>query len=137
MECSVAGTTTLDREWLFSYLYVLNLKIVVVLKASRAVLIRRFSLNEAPFRLFKFISDYCLIIFFNIIAIFFWINSIQIICSIQIVHTLVQPTLVIRCIQPDWGFFFKNCDQSLIKERWRSGNTPIGKHLVNYFTISN
>ena len=30
----------------------------VVLKASRAVPIRRFSLNEAPLRLFKFISDY-------------------------------------------------------------------------------
>ena len=41
---------------LFSY--VLNLKIDVVLKASRAILIRRFSLNEAPFGLFKFISDY-------------------------------------------------------------------------------
>ena len=40
----VAGTTTLDREWLFSYL--LNLKIDVVLKASRAVVIRRFSLNK-------------------------------------------------------------------------------------------
>jgi hypothetical protein len=41
---------------LFSY--VLNLKIDVVLKASRAVAIRRFSLNEAPLVLFKFISDY-------------------------------------------------------------------------------
>ena len=41
---------------LFSY--VLNLKIDVVLKASRAVVIRRFSLNEAPLGLFKFISDY-------------------------------------------------------------------------------
>jgi hypothetical protein len=34
------------------------LKIDVVLKASRAVVIRRFSLNEAPLGLFKFISDY-------------------------------------------------------------------------------
>jgi hypothetical protein len=51
-----AGTTTLDREWLFSY--VLNLKIVVVLKALRAVVIRRFSLNAISLRLFKFISDY-------------------------------------------------------------------------------
>jgi hypothetical protein len=41
---------------LFSY--VLNLKIDVFLKASRAVVIRRFSLNEAPLGLFKFISDY-------------------------------------------------------------------------------
>jgi hypothetical protein len=41
---------------LFSY--VLNLKIEVVLKASRAILIRRFSLNEAPLGLFKFISYY-------------------------------------------------------------------------------
>ena len=56
---------------LFSY--ALNLKIDVVLKASRAILIRRFSLNEAPLGLFKFISDYLpyfekKYIFFNIIA---------------------------------------------------------------------
>ena len=41
---------------LFSY--VLNMEIDVVPKASRAVVIRRFSLNEAPLGLFKFISDY-------------------------------------------------------------------------------
>ena len=41
-----------------SFPYVLNLKIDVVLKASRAVVIMRFSLNEAPLVLFKFISDY-------------------------------------------------------------------------------
>ena len=41
---------------LFSY--ILNLKIDVVPKASRAVVIMRFSLNEAPLELFKFISDY-------------------------------------------------------------------------------
>ena len=41
---------------LFSY--VLNLKIDVVLKALRAILISRFSLNEAPLGLFKYISDY-------------------------------------------------------------------------------
>ena len=40
------------------YSNVLNLKIDVVPKASRAVVIRRFSLNEAPMGLFKFISDY-------------------------------------------------------------------------------
>ena len=42
----------------FSYVHVLNLKMDVVPKASRAVVIRRFSLNEAPLGLFKFISDY-------------------------------------------------------------------------------
>ena len=41
---------------LFSY--VLNLKIDVVPKASRAVVIRRFSLNEKPLGLFKFTFDY-------------------------------------------------------------------------------
>ena len=56
-----------------------NLKIDVVLKASRAVVIRWFSLNEAPFGLFKFISDYLpyfkqINIFFNIIAKKVWIN---------------------------------------------------------------
>jgi hypothetical protein len=40
------------------FVYVLNLKIDVVLKVSRAVVIRRFSLNEAPLELFKYISDY-------------------------------------------------------------------------------
>ena len=56
---------------LFSY--VLNLKIDVVLKTSRAVVIWRFSLNKAPLGLFKFISDYLpyfqkINIFFNIIT---------------------------------------------------------------------
>jgi hypothetical protein len=56
---------------LFSY--VLNLKIDVVPKASRAVVIRRFCLNEAPLGLFKSIPDYLpyfgkINIFFNIIA---------------------------------------------------------------------
>jgi hypothetical protein len=50
-----------------------NLKIDVVPKASRAVVIRRFSLNEVPLGLFKFISDYLpyfekINIFFNIIT---------------------------------------------------------------------
>ena len=50
-----------------------NLKIDVVLKASRAVVIRCFSLYEAPLGLFKFISDYLpylekITIYFNIIA---------------------------------------------------------------------
>jgi hypothetical protein len=38
--------------------YVLNLKIDIVLKALRAAVIKRFSLNETPLGLFKFISDY-------------------------------------------------------------------------------
>ena len=40
------------------FVNVLNLKIYVVLKASHAIVIRWFSLNEAPLGLFKFISDY-------------------------------------------------------------------------------
>jgi len=52
--------------------YVRNLTLDVVLKASRAVVIGSFSLNEAPLGLFKFISDYLpyfekINIFFNII----------------------------------------------------------------------
>ena len=43
---------------LSTFSYVLNLKIDVVPKASRAVVTRGFSLNEAPLGLFKFISDY-------------------------------------------------------------------------------
>jgi hypothetical protein len=58
---------------LSTFSYVLNLKIGIVPKASHAVVIRRFSLNEAPLELFKFISDYLpyfekINIFFNIIA---------------------------------------------------------------------
>ena len=45
-----------EKLRLFSY--ALNLKIDVILKASRAVVIRRFSLNEAHLGLFKFISEY-------------------------------------------------------------------------------
>ena len=53
--------------------YVLNLKIDIIPKASRAVVIRWISLNGAPLWLFKFISDYFpyfekLNIFFNIIT---------------------------------------------------------------------
>jgi hypothetical protein len=40
------------------FVNVRNIKINVVLKASRAVVIGWFSLNEAPLGLFKFISDY-------------------------------------------------------------------------------
>jgi hypothetical protein len=45
-------------KMLSTFSYVLNLKIDVVPMASRAVVLRRFSLNEAPLGLFKFISDY-------------------------------------------------------------------------------
>ena len=55
------------------FVNVRNIKINIVLKASRAVLIGLFSLNEAPLELFKFIFDYLPYfekknIFFNIIA---------------------------------------------------------------------
>jgi hypothetical protein len=49
--------------------YVLSLKIDFALKASHAVVIRRFSLNETPLVLFKFISDY--LPYFEKINIFF------------------------------------------------------------------
>jgi hypothetical protein len=47
----------------FSYVHVLNLKMDVVPKASRAVVIRRFFLNEAHLPYFEKIN-----LFFNIIA---------------------------------------------------------------------
>jgi hypothetical protein len=55
------------------FVNVWNRKIDVVLKALHVVVIRRFSLNEAPLGLFKFISDYLpyfekINIFFNIIT---------------------------------------------------------------------
>ena len=55
------------------FVNVRNIKINIVLKASCAVLIGLFSLNEAPLELFKFIFDYLpyfekKYIFFNIIA---------------------------------------------------------------------
>jgi hypothetical protein len=58
---------------LSTFSYILNLKIDVVPKASHAIVIRQFSLNEAPLGLFKFISDYLpyfekKYIFFNILA---------------------------------------------------------------------
>ena len=60
-------------EKLSTFSYVLNLKIDVVPKASCAVVIRRFSLNEAPLGLFKFISDY--LSYFEKINIFFNIRT--------------------------------------------------------------
>jgi hypothetical protein len=66
--CVLIGLKSLS-----TFSYVLNLKIDVVPKASHVVVIRRFSLNEAPLGLFKFISDYLpyfekINIFFKIIA---------------------------------------------------------------------
>ena len=72
-----------------------NLKIDVVLKASRSVLIRWFSLNETPLGLSKFISDY--FPYFEKINIFF-----------IIIAKKVWITRVTRCVQPDWGYFFMN-----------------------------
>jgi hypothetical protein len=51
----------------------LELSLLALFKAPCAVVIRRFSLNEAPLGLFKFISDYLpyfekINIFFNIIT---------------------------------------------------------------------
>ena len=80
-----------------------NLKIDVVLKVLRAIVIRWFSLNEAPLGLFKFISDYLpffekINIFFNIITKKVWINLkdwsklfVQFIRNNlnQVIHTLV------------------------------------------------
>jgi hypothetical protein len=48
---------------------VLNLKIDVVLKASRTVVIRQFSLNEAPLGLFNLLSIVCLILIFFVLFI--------------------------------------------------------------------
>jgi hypothetical protein len=72
-----------------------NMKIDVVLKASRAVVIRWFSLNEAPLGLFKFISDYLpflekINIFFNIITKKFELIDKD------------WSKLFVRCAQPDW-----------------------------------
>jgi hypothetical protein len=55
------------------FVNVRNLKINVILKASHVVVIGRFSLNEAPLGLLKFISDNLpyfekINIFFNIIT---------------------------------------------------------------------
>ena len=69
-----------------------NLKIDVVLMSSRAVVIRCFSLNEAPLWLFKFISDYLpyfeknIYIFYNIIAKKVLINLLRLIETICSVH---------------------------------------------------
>jgi hypothetical protein len=61
------------------FVNVRNRKIDLVLKASRAVVIMWFSLNEAPLGLFKFISDYLpyfekIYLFFDIITKKVWIN---------------------------------------------------------------
>ena len=108
-----------------------NLKIDVVLKASRAVVIRWFSLNEAPLGLFKFISDYLLYfekinIFFNIITKKVWINlegfdrnylfgSFEI-TSIRLYTPLLRGLHgVYHLIEVILNEPNTNCDQSLIK----------------------
>ena len=104
-----------------------NLKIDVVLKASCAVVIRWFSLNETPLGLFKFISDYLPYFekinkFFNIITkkfeliykdwsklfVRFIRNNLN-----QVVHTagytVCTTWLRLFLHEPN-----KNCNQSLI-----------------------
>ena len=98
---------------LFSY--VLNLKIDVVLKASRVVVIRRFSLNEAPLGLFKFISDY--LPYFEKINIFFKSIAKNVWRGLHGVYNLIELFLH----EPN-----KNCDQSL------NVIFACGKHL-HYF----
>jgi hypothetical protein len=63
------------------FVNVRNRRIDVVLKASRAIVIRLFSLNEAPLGLFKSISDYLpyfekINIFFIIITKKVWITRV-------------------------------------------------------------
>ena len=57
------------------FVNVRNRKIDVVFKASRTVVIRSFSLNEAPLGLFKLISDY--LPYFEKKNIFFNINQVE------------------------------------------------------------
>ena len=112
---------------LFSY--VLNLKIDAVPKASRAVVIRRFSLNEAPLGLFKFISDYLpyfekINIFFNIIKtkfeLIYRIDRNYLFGSFEIISFRLYTPLrnlllpgVYNLIEVISSWTDKNCDQSL------------------------
>ena len=71
--CIIQNKLILEFKKLRLFVNKQNLKIDIVLKASRVVVIRCCSLNEAPLELFKFISDYLpyfekINIFFNIIA---------------------------------------------------------------------
>ena len=92
-----------------------NLKIDIVLKTSRAVVVRWFSLNEALLGLFKFISNYLpyfekINIFFNIITKKFeliykdWTKLF--VRFIRPLRNLLRGLHV--CVQPDWGYFFMN-----------------------------
>ena len=85
------------------FINVQNLKINVVLKALRVVVIRWFSLNEAPLGLFKFTSDY--LPYFEKIDIF-WKNRY----IFQYTgYTVCTTWLRLFLHEPN-----KNCDQSLI-----------------------
>jgi hypothetical protein len=105
-----------------------NLKIDVVLKASRAVVIMWFSLNEAPLGLFKFISDYLpyfeqINIFYNIIGkkfeliykdwsysfVRFIRNNLN-----QVIHSYAGYTVCTTWLRLFLHEPNKNCDQSLI-----------------------
>jgi hypothetical protein len=98
-------------DWLRLFVNERNLKIDVVLSASCAVVIRSFSLNEAPLGLFKFNSDYLplgsslppvvcgrahvlFMLFKDWSQSLFgsWRNNLN-----QVVHA--------RVVQPDWGYF--------------------------------
>jgi hypothetical protein len=107
---------------LSTFSYVLNLKIDVVPKASHAVVIRRFSLNEAPLGLFKFILDYLPYfektnIFFNIIAKNIWINLYKDWSKlfVRFIRNNLNPgcthpcvTRYLRCVQPGLRLFRVN-----------------------------
>ena len=109
-------------DWLYKLglsSYVLNLKIDVVLKALRAVVIRRFSLNEAHLGLFKFISEYLsyfekIDIFFNIITKKLELNYKD--WSKLFVRFILRGfTRVYNLIEVISSWIEKNCDISLNK----------------------
>jgi hypothetical protein len=134
-------------EWfkklrLFSNVW--NLKIDVVLKASRAVVIRWFSLNEAPLGLFKFISDYLpyvekINIFFNIIKkkieliykdwskLFVWFirnNLNQVYTPLcNLLHGLHGVYNLIQFLALGWDK--KRCGDVYVKRLMRSQSSPV------------
>jgi hypothetical protein len=110
-----------------------NLKIDVVLKASRAVVIRWCCLNEAPLGLSKFMSVYLpyfekmnIPVFFNIIA-----NKFELICKdwSKLFVRFIRNNLnhaVHTLVQPDWGYFFMNRTQIAINPyviKWKPNYT--------------
>jgi hypothetical protein len=108
-----------------------NLKIDVVFKVLRAVVIRWFSLNEAPLGLFKFISDY--LPYLEKINIFLdnrtnvnveaWeINSIRL-------YTPCNPRTQ-GCVQPDWGYHNKKKFELIYKD-WSKLFVPFIRNNLN------